>query len=342
MFDMEANEQRVTRCREQAEDLVATLRGRAACAPRTALDPVSASAIRTWCEAMGERAWAATSNELLRIAPPATLQLWTFPPLAPERALDGPSLPGDLDTELRRHLAELGYPATLATAFEYEFARPIEVGTTITATQHYLGSSAEKETAIGRGFFVTSEAEYVSQDDTIIGRVRSTVFQFEAASSTTLGEPRQMLLPGQRTGHGSPGEVALDARFETVEVPLTTTQIVAGALATRDLYPVHHDRDFARAHGSRDMLMSIPTTCGLLARIVGEWTSAARLVTLKVRLRAPAYANSILSVEGHVSRLEDGIAEVKMTACTEDGVHAEAVAQVDAEVDADRARGRSR
>jgi len=52
------------------------------------------------------------------------------------------------------------------------------------------------------------------------------------------------------------------------------------------------------------------------------------LLSLNVRLRAAAYANSILSVNGHVSGLEDGVAHLTVTASTEDGVHAEATADV--------------
>ena len=35
-----------------------------------------------------------------------------------------------------------------------------------------------------------------------------------------------------------------------LDVPVTTTLIVAGAIASRDYMPVHHDRDFANSQGS--------------------------------------------------------------------------------------------
>ena len=39
-------------------------------------------------------------------------------------------------------------------------------------------------------------------------------------------------------------------------IPMTATRIVAGALATRDFMPVHHDRDFANKQG--EFTIAIP------------------------------------------------------------------------------------
>src|SRR6202008_2184839 len=95
--------------------------------------------------------------------------------------------------------------------------------------------------------------------------------------------------------------LAAGAAAEAVVVPVTPTQIISGALATRDFYPVHHDRDFARAHGNADFLMNSLTTNGILARIAGEWTAQAPLLRLTTRIIAPAYAHDELSVTGSVT-----------------------------------------
>lgn len=91
---------------------------------------------------------------------------------------------------------------------------------------------------------------------------------------------------------------------------------------------MHHDRAFARAHGNADIVMNILTTNGLLARVVGEWTGAARLRRLVTTLRAPASSGEVLRISGRVeSRVEK---EVVVCARAETGsvVHAEAVATV--------------
>ncbi len=52
-----------------------------------------------------------------------------------------------------------------------------------------------------------------------------------------------------------------------MDVPVTTTLIVAGAIASRDYMPVHHDRDFANSQGSPDIFMNILTTNGSVCEV---------------------------------------------------------------------------
>ena len=47
-----------------------------------------------------------------------------------------------------------------------------------------------------------------------------------------------------------------------LRVPLTSSLIVAGALASRDFTPVHHDKAAAQAAGMQDVFMNILTTEG--------------------------------------------------------------------------------
>ncbi len=54
-------------------------------------------------------------------------------------------------------------------------------------------------------------------------------------------------------------------------IPITTTLIVGGALASRDFTPVHHDKGAAQAQGMQDVFMNILTTNGLVGRYVTDW-----------------------------------------------------------------------
>lgn len=56
-------------------------------------------------------------------------------------------------------------------------------------------------------------------------------------------------------------------RLPASDVPITTYLVIAGAIATRDFQPVHHDRDAARAAGTKDIFMNILTTNGSWAGI---------------------------------------------------------------------------
>ena len=57
-------------------------------------------------------------------------------------------------------------------------------------------------------------------------------------------------------------EVAVGDELPVFELPVTSTVIVAGAIASRDFMPAHHDRDFARGQGAPDIFMNILTTNG--------------------------------------------------------------------------------
>ncbi len=88
-------------------------------------------------------------------------------------------------------------------------------------------------------------------------------------------------------------------------LPLTPTLIVSTAIATRDFQDVHHDRDLAQSHGSKDIFMNILTTTGYVQRYVGEWARDAigpdfRITSCGLRLGAPAYPYDTMTFSGTV------------------------------------------
>ena len=313
------------------------LPGRAPHQRAVARDAVSASAIRTWCDAMGERhavfldpQAARAEGHLDVLAPPAMLQMWTMPGLEPGRPPSaGPARAGDLDEEVRGRLADFGYSGTLAVTTEQEFLSPLRAGDLLAAEDVYVAVSDRKQTAVGPGYFVTHRASYSTARGRVAGQITTTVVHFRPRPAAALAgpAPRPVRPPGP-AGHGSAGDLLAGARLGPVRIPVTATLVIAGSCATRDFYPVHHDRDFARAHGNTDILMNILTTNGLLARVIGEWTSNARLRSLLTRLRAPAHPHDELSVTGTISPAGDGRAELTVRAATQAGVHADATAVV--------------
>ena len=87
-----------------------------------------------------------------------------------------------------------------------------------------------------------------------------------------------------------------------MDVPVTTTLIVAGAIASRDYMPVHHDRDFANSQGSKDIFLNILTTTGLVQRYVTAWAGHGTQVrACELRLGAPAHPGDTLSFTGSVA-----------------------------------------
>jgi acyl dehydratase len=317
---------------DQLGILLDALPGQLARQPQRARDAISTVAIRTWCDAMGEQDSRFVgshpgSNDV--VAPPATLQMWTFPALAFDRPDLGPSVEGDTDTALRSRLASLGYTATLAATTDQEYLADLAPGSILTAVERYTTVSEEKRTSLGRGHFVTTLAEYTTQHGTVVGRVTTTVFHFRPSSDRAPEPPlpRSDPTPAER---GQLTDLVAGAMLGPVRIPLTPTRVISGALATRDFYPVHHDRDFARAHGHRDILLNILTSNGLLSRVVGEWTGGMVLGRLCTRLRAPAYANDILTIEGRVVERQSGTARLEVVAATSLGTHAEVATTHDA------------
>lgn len=111
-----------------------------------------------------------------------------------------------------------------------------------------------------------------------------------------------------------------------LEVPVTTTLIVAGAIASRDYMPVHHDRDFANSQGSKDIFLNILTTNGLCVKFLHDWAGPEALIRkLSIRLGVPAYPNDPLRFTGTVSSKsvdgDEGLVEVAFKGTNSLGDH---------------------
>ena len=87
-----------------------------------------------------------------------------------------------------------------------------------------------------------------------------------------------------------------------LEIPITTTMIVAGAIASRDFMPVHHDRDYANKQGSPNLFMNILTSNGYCVRFLTDWAGPEAMVTkLSIRLGVPCFPDDPLRFTGSVT-----------------------------------------
>jgi acyl dehydratase len=114
---------------------------------------------------------------------------------------------------------------------------------------------------------------------------------------------------------------------------MTATRIVAGAIATRDFMPVHHDRSFAQAQGAPDIFMNILSTNAYCGRYLSDWAGPESLVrTLAIRLGVPVFPGSTLRVTGRVTNIDDGpqerLVHIELRAATDLGDHATGTAVV--------------
>nr|WP_203620604.1 MaoC/PaaZ C-terminal domain-containing protein [Streptomyces anulatus] len=96
-----------------------------------------------------------------------------------------------------------------------------------------------------------------------------------------------------------------------LDIPVTRTLIVAGAIASRDYQDVHHDADLAKEKGSPDIFMNILTTNGLVGRyITDHFGPAAVLRKVAIRLGAPNYPGDVLRLTGRITELAGPVGPV--------------------------------
>ena len=78
------------------------------------------------------------------------------------------------------------------------------------------------------------------------------------------------------------------AELPAMVVAVTPTRIVAGAIASRDFMPVHHDRDYANQQGAPDIFMNILSDTGYCSRFLTDWAGPNAMITrLAIRLGVP-------------------------------------------------------
>jgi acyl dehydratase len=96
-------------------------------------------------------------------------------------------------------------------------------------------------------------------------------------------------------------------------IPLTTSLIVGGAVASRDFTPVHHDKSAAQAAGMQDVFMNILTTNGLVGRFVSDWAGPNALIRqVKIRLGTPNLPGDTMTLTGSVTSVEGDVVEVEV------------------------------
>lgn len=104
-----------------------------------------------------------------------------------------------------------------------------------------------------------------------------------------------------------------------LEIPVTRTLIVAGAIASRDYQDVHHDTELAREKGSPDIFMNILTTNGLVGRyLTDHFGPTAVLRKVAIRLGAPNHPGDVMRLTGRIIEVAAGEAAEAVVQVTGD------------------------
>ncbi|KOG30200.1 MaoC family dehydratase [Streptomyces resistomycificus] len=107
-----------------------------------------------------------------------------------------------------------------------------------------------------------------------------------------------------------------------LEIPITRTLVVAGAIASRDYQDVHHDAELARQKGSPDIFMNILTTNGLVGRyITDHFGPRAVLRSVAIRLGAPNHPGDTMVLTGAIEAVAGDTATVRVVGTNAIGRH---------------------
>jgi acyl dehydratase len=306
--------------------------------PEIARDPVNPAMIRHWCDAMTDANPVYTDPEFAArsvhgglVAPPAMLNAWNMPGLPGRRGDDASMNP-------MRALDTAGFTSVIATNSEHEYVRYLRVGDRLHATNELVEVSEEKQTALGLGHFVTSRTTYRTEGGEEVGRMFFRLLKFRpgTARAASSGTARAAPSGGAARAAAPAAAERPPRRQETLRfagvregdalapcpVPISTTLIVAAAIASRDYQDVHHDRDAAIRRGTPDIFMNILTSSGLTARYVTDWAGPEAILTaLRIRLGAPNYPGDTMVFEGRVAKADGGRVEVAIRGANRLGDH---------------------
>lgn len=115
-----------------------------------------------------------------------------------------------------------------------------------------------------------------------------------------------------------------------VVMPVTLSLCVLDAAATRDFFPGHHDRDYARGQNVRDVYLNTMFFHGFVDRVAGDWAGAAAwLLRRRLDMNLPVCVGDTMRTRAHVIRHyqeeEHGLVDVEVEVSTEHGLGVKAM-----------------
>ena len=119
-------------------------------------------------------------------------------------------------------------------------------------------------------------------------------------------------------------DVSVGMKLPELAIDISTTLIVAGALASRDFTTLHHDKAAAQAGGMQDVFMNILTTNGLVGRYVTDWAGPDVILTgMAIKLGAPNLPGDTMKMTGTVKAKDErgGLVEVAVVGSNSWGDH---------------------
>jgi len=91
-------------------------------------------------------------------------------------------------------------------------------------------------------------------------------------------------------------------RLPDLSIDVSVTNVVLGALASRDWRPMHHDKDFAvDRNGTRHIFVNTPHNAAYFERYITDWTGPlGRMGRIKFRMKDSVFPGDKMDFVGEV------------------------------------------
>jgi acyl dehydratase len=101
-------------------------------------------------------------------------------------------------------------------------------------------------------------------------------------------------------------QVKAGQQLPDLAIDVTATTVVAGAIASRDYRPMHHDKDFAvERNGVRNIFINTPHNAAFFERYLTDWTGPkGRLGKIQFRMKDSVFPGDRMVFHGEVEKVE--------------------------------------
>lgn len=129
-------------------------------------------------------------------------------------------------------------------------------------------------------------------------------------------------------------DVAEGTVVPRIELDFTYSRVVWGAISSMDMFPGHHEAEYAQEQGQKTVYVNTMVYQGFIDRVLTDWAGPnAFVVKRKFTMQKPVYAGDVMYGEGVVTRHyrdENGreLVDVKLEIGNADGVCCPAQATV--------------
>lgn len=102
-------------------------------------------------------------------------------------------------------------------------------------------------------------------------------------------------------------------------------KVILDAAATQDYFPGHHNPEYARGQGQRDIYLNTMAIEGFIDRLATDWAGPHTFIRQrKMQMRASIYAGDTMSGEGQVEKCYEDeagrtLVDISLTISTEEG-----------------------